>query len=60
MVFEFKVDGALSSRQRDFFDLFFPTNLVNLSDVLTDEAIQERLPELMAVCVPIQAMRFTE
>ena len=27
---------------------------------LTDEAIQERLPELMAVCVPIQAMRFTE
>jgi hypothetical protein len=77
MMFEFKVNGALSSRQRNFFNLFFPRNLVNLSYVLiddsvlrgyqrainiylTDEAIQERLPKLMAVRVPIQAVRFTE
>jgi hypothetical protein len=77
MMFEFKVNGALSSRQRNFFNLFLPRNLVNLSDVLiddsvlrgyqrainiylTDEAIQELLPKLMSVCVPIQAVRFTE
>jgi hypothetical protein len=40
MVFEFKVDGALSSRQRNFFDLFLPTNLVNLSDVLVDDSVR--------------------
>ena len=39
MMFEFKVDGALGSRQRDFFDLFFPGNLVNLGDVLVDDSV---------------------
>jgi hypothetical protein len=41
MVFEFKVDGALSSRQRNLFDLFLPRNLVNLSDVLVDGSVRE-------------------
>ena len=41
MVFEFKVDGALRSRQRNFFDLFLPRNLVNLSDVLVDYSVRE-------------------
>ena len=41
MVFEFKVDGAFSSRQRNFFDLFLPRNLVNLGDVLGDGSVRE-------------------
>lgn len=41
MVFEFKVDGALSSRQRNFLDLFLPRNLVNFSDVLIDDSVRE-------------------
>ena len=39
MMFEFKVNGALSSRQLDFFYFFFPRNLVNLSDVLVDGSV---------------------
>lgn len=39
MVFEFKVNGAFSSRQRDFFDLFLPRNLINFGDVLVDDSV---------------------
>jgi hypothetical protein len=46
MVFEFKVNGALSSRQRDFFDFFLPRNLVDLGDVLVDDSVQEVTSEL--------------
>src|SRR5712675_2210095 len=76
MMLEFKIDGAFSGRQRDLLYLLFPRNLVNLGDVLvqdsvescqqvvnthlTDKAVQELLPKLMAVRVPIQAMRFAE
>lgn len=41
MVVEFKVDGALSSRQRNYFNLFLPGNLVNLSDILADDSVRE-------------------
>jgi hypothetical protein len=40
MMLEFKVNGALSSRQRDLFDLFFPRNLVNLSYILVDDSVR--------------------
>jgi hypothetical protein len=35
-------------------------NQLLINTHLTNEAIQERLPNLMAMCVPIQAMSFTE
>jgi hypothetical protein len=73
---KFKINGTLSGRQGYFLYLLLPGNLINFSDVLidiqfekwpqandthlTDEAIEERLPEFMAVCVPVQAMRFAE
>jgi hypothetical protein len=76
MMFEFKIDCTLGGWQRDAFYLFLSGNLVNLGDILVGDsvreaaisglyapdgqAIQEFLPELMTVSVPIQAVRLPE
>lgn len=60
MVFELEIDGTLGGGEVDGDDMLLKRNLVDLSDVLADELVEEGLCDLVAALMPCGRPDLTE